>query len=115
MLMKNRKQLNYFVTHAKVHRVRKPAEQRSSNVTLELRKLEWTLHRALHYGIELAEKFATKSGPLLLVPCNCIGHIDFGLWLDSEASRHRLGLRPRSLARSSSRNLSQDLPARGFA
>jgi hypothetical protein len=63
---------------------------------------------------ELVERFAAKSGLSLLVPCNCIGHIDFGLWSDTEASCHRPGLRSLSLARSSSQNSSQDLPARAL-
>ncbi len=115
MLVEDCDNLNYFITHAKVHGVRKPAKQCSSNVVLDLRKLKRTLDHSPNDRVELVEELATKPGPLLLVPCSRIANIQFSLWPDREASRHRLGLRSRSFARSSSRNSSQDLPARGLA
>lgn len=115
MLVENGDKLNYFTGGAKVHGERKPAKQCSSNVVLDLRKLKWTLDHSLDDRVELVRELATKPGPLLLVPCSRIAHIEFSLWQDREASRHRLGLRSRSFTRSSSRNSSQDLPARGLA
>ncbi len=115
MLVEKCDKLNYFTCGAKIHGVRKPAKQCSSNIALDLRKLKRTLDHSLNDRIELVEELVTKSGPLLLVPCSGIAQIELSLRQDREASRHRLGLRPRSFARSSSRNSSQDLPARGLA
>src|SRR5713226_1707083 len=115
MQVENCDKLNYFITDAKLHGVRKPVKQCSSNVVLDLWKLKRTLDHSLNDRIELVEELATKSCPLLLVPCSRIAHIEFSLWQDIETSRHRLGLRSRSFTRSSSRNSSQDLAARELA
>ncbi len=115
MLVENGDKVNYFTCDTKVYGVRKPPKQGSSHIILDYRKLKWTLDHSLDDSIELVEELAAKPRPLLLVPCSRIAHIEFSLCLDSEASRHRLGLRSRSFARSSSRNSSQDLPARGWA
>ena len=114
MLVENSDKLNYFITEAKVHGVRKPAKQGSSNVILDLRKLKRALYNSVNDGVELVEQRTTKPGALLLVPCSRIAHIDFNLGQDREASDHRSGLCFRSFARSSSRNSSQDLPLRGL-
>ncbi len=115
MLVEDCDKLNYFIPDAKIHGVRKPAKQCSSNVVLDLGKLEWTLDHALEDRVELVEQLATKPDPLLLVPCSGVAQVELSLWRDREASGHRLGLRLRSFARSSSRNSSQDLPARELA
>ncbi len=115
MLVEDCDKLNYFIADAKRHGVRKPAKQCSSNVVLDLRKLKWTLHHSLDDRVELVEQLATKPDPLLLAPCSRVAHVELSLWQDREGSGHRLGLRSPSFARSSSRNWSQDLPARELA
>ena len=91
MLMEDRDEVHCFLPYAKVHRVGKPAKQRPANFILDQRELEWTLYDSLHDGVKFLEKLVAKSGPLLLVPCSRVGHVEFSLWLDTEASRHRFG------------------------
>jgi len=114
MLMEYCDDVHRLMAHAKVHGIRKPAEQRPSNLIPDLRKLKWTVDHPLQHRLDFIGKLVAESGPLVLVPRNRIGHVDFGLWPDNEASCHALGLRLRSSARSSSRSSSQDLPAWGL-
>jgi hypothetical protein len=93
LLMEYGDELNSFIARAKVDRVRKSAEQRPSDLVLDLRKLKRTVDRALHHRVEFIEKLVAQSSPSGFIPRHRIGHIDFGLWPDNEASRHPFGLR----------------------
>jgi len=110
VLVEKRDKLYGFSGHTEVHRVRKPAKQSSSNVAFDFRKLRWALDDPSEDRIELVEEFITQSRPSLLVPCCRVADIKFSLGQDREASHHGVDWRWRSLARSSSRKSSQDLP-----
>jgi len=111
VLVEKRDKLHGFSGHSEVHRVRKPAKQSSSNVVFDFRKLKWAFDDPSEDGIELVEEFITQSRPSLLVPCCRVADIKFSLGQDREASHHGVDWRWRSLARSSSRKSSQDLPS----
>ena len=85
-------------------------KQGSLKVVFDYRKLKWCLDDPLEDRIELVQEFITQSDSSRLVPRCRIADIKLSLGEDGETSRHGVELRRRSLARSSSRKSSQDLP-----
>ena len=110
VLLENGDDLHGFAGHAKIHGVGKSVKQSSLNVVFNFRKLKWRLDNPLEDRIELAQEFITQPDSSHLIPRRRIADIKFSLGEDSEASRHGVEWCARSLARSSSRKSSQDLP-----
>jgi hypothetical protein len=79
MVMKNCHDVNRFVTHFEVNRIRKSVKQCPMDAIFDFRKLVWHLDNSFHHGVKLHQQFGTKTRALLFVPSNRVDDIQVSI------------------------------------